>query len=92
MYIKTNVGQAVLVRSGQVVTTLGGGSGGGGGVRRCKEDEQLLAAILGRDNRGYIVDTRTHHMTATAKVHVMIKGFIVDTHAHKMIATGLQPR
>ena len=39
-----------------------------GGVGRCKQDEKLLAAILGEDKRGYIIDTRSASVTNHAKV------------------------
>ncbi|KAF2348726.1 Myotubularin-like phosphatase domain [Trinorchestia longiramus] len=62
---------AVLVRSSQATATYNSNSGGAAAaVRRCKEDEKLLACILGSDKRGYIVDTRTHHTATTAKVSI----------------------
>lgn len=36
--------------------------------KRCKEDEKLLACVLGREEKGYIIDTRTQNLAQSAKV------------------------
>ncbi len=43
--------QKVIVRTSQPLC--------GPQFRRCREDERMFAAILGKDRRGFIIDTRT---------------------------------
>lgn len=52
--------QAALLRSGQPLLMQNN--------KRCKEDEKLLSLILGREEKGYIIDTRTQNLAQSAKV------------------------
>ncbi|KAL7637351.1 UNVERIFIED_CONTAM: hypothetical protein RMT77_012077 [Armadillidium vulgare] len=53
-------GGAALLRSGQPLFTQNN--------KRCKEDEKLLACVLGREEKGYIIDTRTQNLAQSAKL------------------------
>lgn len=49
----------VIVRCSQPLT--------GPQMRRCKDDEKILAALIHRQRRGYIIDTRTPSVSQSAK-------------------------
>ena len=52
----------------------------GSNNRRCKEDERLVNSVMGKGNKGYIIDTRSPAAAKSAQSKGQYKGMI--THYH----------
>ncbi|CAC5416013.1 MTMR9 [Mytilus coruscus] len=71
--------KAVMMRCSQPLTGMNN--------KRCKEDERMVNSVMGRGNKGYIIDTRSPSAAKSAQNKGMIKsvmgrdnkGYIIDT-------------